>query len=163
MQHKEKSVFPKKSDVVIKMFTDKEYFLNKYKNLGAKNIQLLEHKKDGDKFSIKVSREVPADVPLPSFAQKFISANMTVVQQDSWDAKTKKGRLDINIKGIPATITCDMELKDEGAGSVNHLNWTVKVGIPLIGGKLEQVLVDDIKKKTGPDTAEGVKQVANYS
>lgn len=163
MQHKEKSAFPRKSDVVIKMFTDKEYFLAKYKNLGAKNIQLIEHKKDGDKFSIKVSREVPADVPLPSFAQKFISASMTVVQQDSWDAKTKKGRLDINIKGFPGTITCDMELKDEGSGSANHMNWNVKVGIPFIGGKLEQVLMDDIKKKTAPDTAAGVKLLANYA
>ncbi len=163
MQYKEKSVFPKKSDVVIKMFTDKEYFLTKYKNLGAKNIQLLECKNEGGKFSIKVSREVPADVPLPSFAQKFISASMTVTQQDTWDPKTKKGRLDINIKGMPATITCDMELKDEGAGSANYLTWSIKSGIPLIGGKLEQLLMDDIKKKTGPDTAEGAKLLANYT
>lgn len=162
MQAKQKAVFPKKSDVVIRMFTDKEYFLAKYKNLGAENIQLLEHKQNGDEFTIKVSRDVPADVPLPAFAQKFFPSKMSVTQRDTWNAKTKRGKLDIQLKNVPATITCDMELKDEGSGCANYLNWNIKVSIPLIGGKLEQVLWDDMNKKEAADTAEGIKLLAKY-
>lgn len=162
MQEQSKARFPKGSDSVIKMFTDKDYFLKKYEQVGATNIQLLDHELDGDHFSIEVRRDVPADVPVPAFAKKFMSGTMTVVQRDTWDAAAKTGQLQINLKGVPVSITCDMELVDEGEGCTLVLNFDARASIPLIGKKVERLVLDDIIEKIDADTAVGVKLLADY-
>lgn len=154
--------FPESADVVIKMYTDKDYFLSKYKNLGADNIALLDESSEGNKFSINVKRCLPADVPLPSFAKKFFSGKMTIVQRDTWDASSKIGRLDIEFKGVPVDASCDMKLVDEEDGSALLMDWNMSVKVPLIGGKLEKVLMEDMTKKVELDHIESVKLLHSY-
>ena len=47
MQFTDKHTFDKPAASVIKMFSDKAYFERKYKELGFKSIQVLEHSGDG--------------------------------------------------------------------------------------------------------------------
>src|SRR5690349_8507924 len=121
MQLIDKHVFAKNSDTVMKMYADKEFFIRKYKGVGAWDIQVLEHEMDGKKFRIKCRFTVKSDVPVPGFAKKFLPDTSTVTQEDIWDCVAKKGKLNVEIKGLPAKLTCDMTLKDEGSGSVNTM------------------------------------------
>lgn len=162
MQEQHKASFPKGADTVLKMFTDQNYFLKKYEITGATNIELLNVEHEGDHFSIEVKRDVPADVPLPGFAKKLVSETMSVTQKDSWNTAKRTGRLDIHIKGVPADIHCDMELLDEGDSSTLMLNFSVTASIPLIGKKVERLLLDDIVHKTESDSAAGVELLAGY-
>lgn len=162
MQQQAKATFPKDSDTVIRMFTDQDYFLKKYEMLGASDIQLLECETSGDEFTILVQRNVPADVPVPGFAKKFFSDTMTVVQRDTWNTSTKTGRLEIELKGMPVEVSCDMTLADDGEGSTLTLNWNIKSSVPLVGGKVEKLLWDDFQQKMQPDNDAGVELLANY-
>tara|TARA_R110001592_G_scaffold1874_42_gene11651 strand:+ start:7096 stop:7587 length:492 start_codon:yes stop_codon:yes gene_type:complete len=157
-----KIMFPATTDTVITMYTDKDYFLNKYKNLGAQNIALLDESFEEGKFSINIKRCLPADVPVPSFAKKFFSGTMTIVQRDTWDASSKTGRLDIEFKGVPVEASCDMKLVDEGDGSALLMGWNINVKVPLIGGKLEKVLMEDMSKKVELDHLESAKLLNAY-
>lgn len=162
MQEQHKSHFPKDSDTVIKMFTDKDYFLEKYQMVGATNIELLDHELDGDRFTVEIKRDVPADVPVPSFAKKFMASTMTVVQRDTWDIQSKTGQLHIDLRGVPVQVTCEMDLVDDGTGCTLILNFDARANVPLIGKKVERLILDDIISKLDADTEAGIRLLESY-
>jgi hypothetical protein len=162
MKFEDKHTFSKPAATVMKMFSDRAYFERKYQELGVEDLEILECEKAGTKFRIKSRFKVKNDAPLPDFAKKFVGEKNTVTQQDTWDTSSMTGRLDIEVKGVPVKVSCDMSLKTDGAGSANHLKWNVSCGIPLIGGKLESVLSDDIKSKAKADVAATRKILADY-
>ncbi len=162
MKFEDKHTFDKPAASVIRMFSDRAYFERKYKELGFTDIQVLEHQLDGTKFRIKVRYTTKNTVAVPDFAKKFIPSTAVVTQQDAWDTARMTGRLDVEIKGAPVKVACDMTLRDEGKGSANSLKWTVTSGIPLVGGKLEQLTADDIRAKSGNDIATTRRILADY-
>lgn len=154
--------FDVSSDTVIKMFSDPDYFTGKYEALGFTNIQVLEHTRDGDDFSITVRYEAPSDVPVPGFAKKFMAETSVVTQTDQWNVADKTGRLKAEIKGLPAKISADMELVDDGDGCSNELNWNINCSIPLVGGKVEKLIAQDIQSKAESDLEQTRAMLANY-
>ncbi len=162
MKFEDKHSFNKPAATVVKMFSDRAYFERKYKELAFDDVEVLECEKSGNKFRIKCRYKVKNDAPLPDFAKKFMAEKNTVTQQDTWDTAAMTGRLEIEIKGVPVKVAADMALKNEGAGSVNNLKWNLSCGIPLIGGKLESVVSEDIKAKSKKDIAATRKILADY-
>jgi hypothetical protein len=146
----------------MKMYSDRAFFERKYKDAGYWDIKVLEHEKKGDRFRIKCQYTMKSSAPVPSFARKFLPETATVVQEDAWDCKAKKGRLSIEMKGLPAKITCDMTLADAGSGSANSFRWDVSVKIPLIGGKVEELIATDIRSKSKHDNAVSAKILEDY-
>lgn len=162
MKFDDKHSFDKPSDTVLKMFSDKAYFERKYKDLGFWNIEVIEHTKTDTKFKIKVRYSAKNDAPVPDFAKKFMADSNVVTQSDSWDLVKKTGKLEAEIKGVPVKVMANMALKDEGSGCANHLKWDLDCGIPFIGGKLEQVIAEDIKNKSKTDIAKTREILKGY-
>jgi hypothetical protein len=162
MEFKDKHVFDKPAATVLKMFSDKAYFERKYQESGYTNIKVLEHAVDAKKFRIKVQYQAPNSAPVPDFAKKFLGETNTVTQTDAWDLEKKTGRLEAEIKGVPVRISADMKLADEGVGSANTLKWNLSCGIPLLGGKLEQIVASDIQSKAKGDVAKSREILKGY-
>lgn len=162
MQHEERQSFDQPPATVIRMFGDRRYFERKYAELGYGRVEVLEHESRGDQFRIKVRYDTNNDVHLPDFAKKFLPDVVTVTQQDSWDLAKRKGQLHFELKGVPAKITADMRLVEQGSGAVNVISWNIHCGVPLIGGKLERILLSDIQSKAGADLAASRKILRDY-
>ncbi len=162
MKAQHRSPYSKGSDSVVKMFTDKNYFQRKYELQGAKNIQLLDHKQDGDDFTVQYERQVPADVKVPGFAKKFVPELMTVTQRDTWNVASKTGHLDIELKGIPGSMSCEMRLEDTASGCDLVMDWSITCNVPLVGGKLEKVLWEDLHGKMASDVEVGEQILVDY-
>mgnify|MGYP001547241341 CR=1 FL=1 len=145
------------------MFSDKAYFERKYKELGGWDIEVLDHGMTGKKFRIKVRYTMKSNVPLPDFAKKFVPDTAVITQTDSWDVGTMTGRLEAEIKNAPVKVAADMTLKSEGKGSANHLKWNISCGIPLVGGKLEKIVAEDIQAKAVAGVAATKKILADYT
>lgn len=152
MNFQEVYKYGKDADTVFKMFTDRSYFERKYEKT-ADSHEVLEHAQDDNTFRIKVKRSMPADAPVPGFAKKFLPGNMTVIQEDIWDLKTRTGRLHIEIHGAPVSINADMKLIDGADGAENHLSWEINCNVPLVGGKVAKFVAEDMKHKTPADLA----------
>ena len=163
MQYKEQNTHGITSEVVLRMFTDKSYFLNKYNKVGATDVEVLDCVQTESTFSITTSRHVAVEAPVPVFAKKLVPDRITVIQTDTWNLKSKPGTLDIQFKGVPVAITCAMSLRDQGSECIQDLNFTLKVNVPLIGGKLEQLLADDLRHKFAADAAAARELLADYS
>lgn len=157
-----KHSYDKPAATVMKMYADKAFFERKYKDSGAWDIEVLEHEKSASKFRIKCRYATKNDAPLPDFAKKFLGESTVVTQTDTWDLAKMTGRLEVEIKGAPVKISADMAVKNAGSGATNEMKWNVSCGIPLIGGKLESVVAEDIKAKAKGDEAVSRKILASY-
>ncbi|MDX1497058.1 MAG: DUF2505 domain-containing protein [Salinisphaeraceae bacterium] len=162
MKATHRSAYNKGSDSVIKMFTDKDYFQQKYELQGAQDIKLLEHEENGDEFMVEFERKVPTEVSIPSFAKKLIPSTMTVVQRDSWNAADKTGRLDIDLKGLPVEVVCHMHLEDTDTGCDLVMNWELDASVPMMKKKFETLLWEDLRGKMASDTEVGNQLLAGY-
>jgi hypothetical protein len=162
MKFDDKHSFGKPAATVIKMFGDRSYFERKYKEVGAWDIEVLEHEKTDKQFRIKVRYTMKSEAGLPDFAKKFIGDSSVITQTDAWDLVKKTGRIEAEIKGAPVKVSAEMSLRDEGQGSANLLKWTVSCGIPLLGGKLEKIISEDIQAKSRNDLAVSRKLLAGY-
>ncbi len=162
MKFDDNHAFEKPVDTVLEMFSDRAYFEKKYKNLGFSDIEVLDCDKSGDRFLIKVRYAATSDAPIPQFAKKVLGDKNIVTQQDEWNLKSKTGRITIDVKGVPVKLGCEMRLQPEGKGSVNRMSWSISCGIPLIGGKLEKIIGDDILSKSDKDRTVSAKLLESY-
>lgn len=158
LEHK----FTKGADKVWAMYSDRAFFEKKYQATGCTNIQVLDYKKSEKGFSITVRYDAKSDAPVPDFAKKFMGETVSVTQTDAWDAATKTGKITTEIKGAPVKVTADMKLEASGKGAVNKMVWTLSCGIPLVGGKLEGILAEDVKVKSARDEAASQKLLEGY-
>ncbi len=148
---------------VLKMYSDRKYFDKKYATLaGVKDFEILECETAGNKFRIKHRSQQKSDTSaLPDFARKFLAEYNTVIQQDTWDLASGVGRLEIEIKGVPIRISADMKVSGTPKAT-NAFNWNLSCGIPLLGGKLEKFIAEDIKTKSAEDAVLSNKLLADY-
>ncbi len=139
--------YAKDVDTVFGLFHDPEFMKVKYEGIGARNVEVLECAGSEGRYTVKVKREVPADVP--ALLKKFLNPVNTVVQAERWEGKAGgpyRCAFEIDIAGVPVTVKGGMELRTEGGGCVNDVQLEVKCGIPLIGGKLADFVGGDAEK-----------------
>ena len=99
---------------------------------------------------------------MPDFVKKFIGERISVTQTDSWDAASKTGKITTEIKGAPVKVTAEMKLSGDAKSAVNKMKWTLACSIPLVGGKIEGFLAEDIKTKSARDQKASAKILADY-
>lgn len=151
MQFEDRQEFNRPWEVVQKMFTDPAYFEKKAKLLKRMNVKLLEHERKGDEFKVRFSFEDMATIELPSFAKRFAGKTAHVIEEDRWNIKTRSGRLSFEFQGLPVKLGADMDVLDTDDGCVNVLHWKVSCSVPLLGGKLEKLIAQDIQHKASED------------
>lgn len=158
LEHK----FSKSVAKVWAMYSDRAFFEKKYADTGCTNIEVLEHKSSDKGFSITVRYDSKSDAPIPDFAKKLLPERITVTQTDSWDASTKTGKIVTELKNVPMKLSAEMRLEADGKGAVNKMVWTLSSGIPLVGGKLESALAEDVKIKSARDEAASQNLLKGY-
>jgi hypothetical protein len=153
MQFQEKKHYPYPAETLLKVFSDRDYFLEKYARSGATGISVLEDVQTDAGSRISISRDVQVDVPVPAFAQKYVPHTITLIQTDSWNYASRTGHIEIRFKGMPAEINCAMHMEQDGDASTLVLNFTARVQIPFVGNKLAEVLSRDLRAKFEKDSA----------
>ena len=81
---------------------------------------------------------------LPSIAKKFVGETTTAILTETWKDGSG-GTVDISAPGKPTKITGTVTLREAGGGTLQTVELDAKVKVPLIGGKLEQLLVDSLR------------------
>lgn len=99
---------------------------------------------DGETKRVKVDQWQPTH-GMPSFAKKIVGEETNIVQEEHWTSPTH-GDITIAIPGKPGTMSGTASVAASGAGTVETVSLTVKVNIPLVGGKLESLIADLLLK-----------------
>ena len=99
---------------------------------------------------IVTSRSLPASVP--GFLKAFLPGDNRAVQTDSWGPAgpdgVRPGTWRVDIPGAPAEVGGAMRLEPAARGSSYVIDGTVKVKLPLIGGKAESFIAEMTSKLT---------------
>lgn len=99
---------------------------------------------DGDAMEVVVDQTQPAD-GIPSFARKVVGDEINIVQTEAWESPTGAS-LDVAIPGKPGSFKGTIALVGDGSGTTETVAGEVKVSIPLVGGKLEDLISDLLSK-----------------
>ena len=101
-------------------------------------------KSEGDTMTVRIDQFQSAE-GVPSFARKFVGGEIHIRQEEDWTSK-EKGNLHISIPGKPGEMTGTALLTEDPDGTTETVNMSIKVNIPLVGGKIEALLAELLTK-----------------
>jgi len=138
------------ADQVFAALTDFEALKSKYEAIGQSDVQLVRHDtNDEGSVTVVTTRIVPLE--LPGFAKKVLSPKQHVTQTDVWSASDSKGRRSgtfaVEAKGTPVRLHGTLQLTPRKAsGCTNTTDVTVECKVPLIGGKIADLVAGDTRR-----------------
>lgn len=103
--------------------------------------------------------QVRAAEGIPSFAKKFVGEEIHIVQTERWSTDDAAD-VTLTIPGKPGDMTGTTRLTDSGGTTTETVELTVKVGIPLVGGKIEGLIADLLLKALKTENAVGREWLA---
>jgi hypothetical protein len=112
-----------------------------------------------DRGMTVVVDQVQAARHVPSFAKKFVGDEINIVQSEDWTSP-EKGNIHVTIPGKPGEITGTALVTQDPDGTTETVNMSVKVNIPLVGGKIEGLIADLLTKALRAEHKVGVDWLA---
>lgn len=128
---------------VHRAFSDEHYWLVRLGDSGADDATLDEMDVDDQgNMRVKTTQTLRAD-RLPALVTQFHRGDLSFVREEIWTPVTE-GRASAvvraKIPGAPAGLTGQAQLVPAGEGSRMSLTATVEVRVPLLGGKIEKFI-----------------------
>ncbi|CAN5330358.1 DUF2505 domain-containing protein [soil metagenome] len=99
---------------------------------------------EGDTKKVRIDQWQPTH-GMPSFAKKIVGEETNIVQAETWTSPTH-GDITVSSPGKPGSMAGTASIATSGVGTVETVSLTVKVSIPLVGGKLEKLIADLLLK-----------------
>ncbi len=82
---------------------------------------------------------------IPGFAKRFVGDEIQLVQTELW-SDIENARVEVVIPGKPGEMTGTINLSESEGVTTERLEMTIKVSIPLVGGKIEGLVADLLRK-----------------
>ncbi|GAA4620998.1 DUF2505 domain-containing protein [Saccharopolyspora hordei] len=129
---------------------DVEYLNDRLAELGGDSAELVQHVSTDEGARFQIRHAVPADT-LPSLARTVVGGDLTIDRSESWRREEDghfAGEIAAEIAGAPCTITGSMWLRDAGGAVTSEfvVDGNVRVNVPFVGGKLEDLVADQVQK-----------------
>ena len=112
----------------------------------------------GDGMDVQLEQAHGTD-RIPSFAQRLVGNEIRFVQHETW-ASPSRADIHVTIPGKPGEMTGTETLTQSGDDVVQQVDLAVKVSIPLVGGKVEDLIAGFLGKAFDAENKVGVKWLA---
>jgi hypothetical protein len=96
---------------------------------------------------------------VPSFARKLVGDEISIVQQETWTTDTHADVL-VTIPGKPGDMSGTLDVAQVGDDVIETVLLTVKVNIPFVGGKVEDLIAGLLSKAYRAENKVGLKWLA---
>jgi hypothetical protein len=113
---------------------------------------------DGDGMDVRLEQAHSTD-RFPGFAQKLVGNEIRFVQQEAW-ASTSSADIHVTIPGKPGDVTGTVTLTPSGGDVVQRIDLAVKVSMPIVGGKVEDLIAEFVGKAFAAEHTVGTKWLA---
>jgi hypothetical protein len=142
-----RSSFAATAGVLYETLVDKAFLTARLRDIGGKNAALLGHTRDGDRTVFRMRQGVDA-TKLPGAIQKILNGDLVVQREERWRPEdgVYTAASSVQIDGVPGDITARSRIAGKDSGASLVVSAQVKVSIPLIGGKLEKVVAEQVSK-----------------
>jgi Protein of unknown function (DUF2505) len=129
---------------VYRAFRDEQYWLARLADSGADDYSLDSMTVDANGIDVVTTQTLRVD-RLPGVVTQFHRGDLSFVREETW-SPIRGGQATATIKGsvrnAPATVTGTALLAPatSGGGSLLEIKATVEVRVPLVGGKIENFI-----------------------
>ncbi|MGH3896940.1 MAG: DUF2505 domain-containing protein [Pseudonocardiaceae bacterium] len=135
--------YPESLERMQGVLTNQDYLRDKLRAVGGSGAELVSREQDEHGITVVLRQAVPDDA-LPSFIRSALPGGLTIRRTETWTSSG--GSVHAVVDGAPGTITGVMRLEPDPAGCVLGAQLTAEVPLPLIGGKVETIIIDNIGK-----------------
>ena len=152
------------AEKVFATMTDEEYLRARLRELGGPGSALLEHEAGPDGARYKLKQGL-SEKDLPPIVGKVMQGDLAIQRTESLRATGPGGYggdVDVAISGVPASASGTMRLADDGAGSEFEVHADVEVKVPLIGGKIEEIVAGQVRRLLEAETAFTVRWLESH-
>ncbi|WP_121254921.1 DUF2505 domain-containing protein [Nocardioides ferulae] len=96
---------------------------------------------------------------LPSIATKLVGDTIEIVQEETWTSTTHAD-VHVTIPHKPGEMIGTNELVEADGATTEIVDLEVRVRVPLVGGKLERLVADNLAKALKVEHAAGQEYLA---
>jgi hypothetical protein len=97
---------------------------------------------------------------IPGFAKKFVGDEIQLVQTEHW-SDIENARVEVVIPGKPGQMSGTVTLRESGGTTTETVAMEIRVNIPLVGGKIESLIADLLRKALRAENSVGRQYLAN--
>jgi hypothetical protein len=137
--------FPADPATVAAMLVDPDYVRERCERTTATNVE-VDVREDGGATVVTSERTYPTD-GFPSIARSFVGDGLRIRQVDRWSPAgdgSWTGTSTVDSPGLPAGLKAITRLEATDGGSREVVRGEVKASIPLVGGKLERLVHEQV-------------------
>lgn len=141
-------------EVIFAKYSDRAFLEARLQSVGGLNPKVTRLESTGSGadrvLTIVTQQAIPASV-LPSMVSALMPGDPLIVRTENWrpSAGGYAADFDVVIKGAPASLKGTMMLMTDGAAAAHStvaIAGQASVPIPLFGGKIESVIVEQVDK-----------------
>ena len=152
------------AEKVFAVMTDREYLQARLRELGGPGSELLELEASPESARYKLKQGL-SESDLPPIVSKVMNGDLAIVRTETLNRTAPgsySGDVDVAIPGAPASAAGSMTLADGGSGSVFEVHADVKVNVPLFGGKIEEIVADQVRRLLEAETAFTIRWLGSH-
>ena len=112
----------------------------------------------GAGMQVVIDMVLPAN-GIPGFAKKFVGDEINLVQTEQW-SDIENGAVDVTIPGKPGQMKGTMTIRESGGTTTETVDMEIRVSIPLVGGKIESLIADLLRKALRAENKVGRQYLA---
>ncbi|MEI2718191.1 MAG: DUF2505 domain-containing protein [Candidatus Nanopelagicales bacterium] len=145
---------------IMAMLSDPDYAPGKYQDLGDVSFTVENHEPNDGGLNVTVDREVASN--MPDLAKKVLGETTKMKQTEVWRADGDGYVGNMTIEASPVVIAVNNTIRPAGDGSDWTSDFEVKASVPLVGGKIEKMVVEETKQSLVKELAFNESWLANH-
>ncbi|MFD4368638.1 DUF2505 domain-containing protein [Rhodococcus sp. NPDC058521] len=140
------STYPFPADKVHSALTSEQYWRDRVAEVGGDGATIDEITVGDGTIAVRMRQAIAAE-HLPSIVTKVRPGDLVIKRSETWaglNDDTATGTFSASVDGAPAKISGTKRLTGAGADSVVEFEGETTVKIPIVGGKIESAIADQI-------------------
>lgn len=126
--------------------TSERYWRDRLEQAGGEHAHVDRVDVGAGTIAVEMTQAIPA-AHLPSIVTRIRPGDLTITRTEDWGALVgdrADGTFTAHVAGLPGELTGTLVLAAAGDGATVTLEGQVQVSIPLLGGKIESVIADQV-------------------
>ncbi len=152
------------AEKVYAAMTDAEYLRARLREIGGPGSGLLQHEASPESTRY-VLKQGLAEQDLPPVVGKVMNGDLAIERTETLRRTAPgsyAGDVAVKIPGAPASAAGTMRLADDAGGSLFEVHADVTVKVPLFGGKIEEIVADQVRRLLEAETAFTVRWLGSH-
>ncbi|MFC7449381.1 DUF2505 domain-containing protein [Rhodococcus daqingensis] len=138
--------YPQPVDQVHRAVTSERYWRDRLDAVGGGGAELRHVATGEGTIDVEMAQSIPAE-HLPAVVSKIRPGDLIITRTETWGAlagDSATGTFSARVEGLPGEVTGTLTLAPQNTGAAITLDGRVEVKLPLIGGKIEAVIAEQV-------------------